>query len=77
MGTDLNQGLSTAVGVRVERRSIFDMPRPTLVDLFGLSPAEVRLCRHLVAGLTIDDCGEQLFAGAGRHRGGCPFWPNP
>lgn len=58
---EFNQGLRVGVGVRIERRNIFDVPcASALGDLFSLSQAEARLCHHLVAGLTIDDCSRVL-----------------
>ncbi|AOY98866.1 hypothetical protein BKK81_05980 [Cupriavidus sp. USMAHM13] len=58
---DLNQGLSDCVGMRVERRNIFDVPNAEmLAELFALTPAEARLCHHLAAGLTVDDCSKVL-----------------
>lgn len=56
-----NLGLQGCVGIRIERRDVFDMPDASVFgELFGLSPAEIRLCRHLVSGLTVNDCSEVL-----------------
>lgn len=60
----MNHGLRSAVGVRIERRSIFDVPTETaLRHHFSLTQAEARLFHHLVAGLTIGECSEVLSLG--------------
>ncbi|MFJ2993516.1 helix-turn-helix transcriptional regulator [Pandoraea sp. NPDC087047] len=61
LGTHMNHGLRAAVGVRIERRSIFNVPGETaLRQHFALTQAEARLFHHLVAGLTIGECSEVL-----------------
>ncbi|VVE17755.1 MULTISPECIES: helix-turn-helix transcriptional regulator [Pandoraea] len=61
----LNLGLGVSVGVRIERRDIFDLPDiAAFAELFRLSAAEARLCHYLVAGLTIDDCAEVVGVSA-------------
>ncbi len=60
----MNHGLRTAVGVRIERRSIFNVPSEVaLRHHFALTQAEARLFHHLVAGLTIGECSEVLGLG--------------
>ncbi|VVE87306.1 helix-turn-helix transcriptional regulator [Pandoraea bronchicola] len=64
LGNQMNHGLRAAVGVRIERRSIFNVPSETaLRQHFSLTQAEARLFHHLVAGLTIGECSEVLGLG--------------
>lgn len=64
LGRQMNHGLRAAVGVRIERRSIFNVPSETaLRQHFSLTQAEARLFHHLVAGLTIGECSEVLGLG--------------
>ncbi|AJP57890.1 hypothetical protein UC34_14725 [Pandoraea vervacti] len=64
LGKPMNHGLRAAVGVRIERRSIFNVPGETaLREHFALTQAEARLFHHLVAGLTIGECSEVLNLG--------------
>ncbi|AJF00260.1 helix-turn-helix transcriptional regulator [Pandoraea apista] len=64
LGSQMNHGLRAAVGVRIERRSIFNIPGETaLRQHFSLTQAEARLFHHLVAGLTIGECSEVLGLG--------------
>lgn len=52
-----NLGLSQAIGVRIERRDIFEVPTAQFLgELFALSPSEAALCHHLVAGNAIREC---------------------
>lgn len=57
----LSLGRETAVGIRIERRDISQVPGENVLrELFGLTPAEAKLCHLLVAGLTIHDCAQTL-----------------
>ncbi|AHB08367.1 MULTISPECIES: helix-turn-helix transcriptional regulator [Pandoraea] len=61
VGHEMNHGLRSAVGIRIERRSIFNVPtEAALRHHFALTQAEARLFHHLVAGLTIGECSEVL-----------------
>ncbi|RWA51027.1 hypothetical protein AU476_26300 [Cupriavidus sp. UYMSc13B] len=61
IAADLNFGLATAIGIRIERRDIFHVPSAVaLQELFSLSVAEGALCHYLVAGLSISDCADVL-----------------
>ncbi|QHE92905.1 hypothetical protein PI93_013470 [Pandoraea fibrosis] len=64
LSSPMNHGLRAAIGVRIERRSIFNVPTETaLRQHFSLTQAEARLFHHLVAGLTIGECSEVLGLG--------------
>jgi DNA-binding CsgD family transcriptional regulator len=64
LSAQMNHGLRAALGVRIERRSIFNVPSETaLRHHFSLTQAEARLFHHLVAGLTIGECSEVLGLG--------------
>ncbi|AKM30475.1 hypothetical protein AB870_10725 [Pandoraea faecigallinarum] len=64
-GAGLSLGLGMSIGVRIERRDIFNLPDvAAFAELFRLSAAEARLCHYLVAGLTIDDCAEVVGVSA-------------
>ncbi|ANI21744.1 hypothetical protein AB870_25970 [Pandoraea faecigallinarum] len=64
LSAPMNHGLRAAVGVRIERRSVFNVPgEAALREHFALTPAEARLFHHLVAGLTIGECSEVLNLG--------------
>ncbi|ALS61289.1 helix-turn-helix transcriptional regulator [Pandoraea norimbergensis] len=64
LGNNMNHGLRSAVGIRVERRSIFNVPtEAALREHFALTRAEARLFHHLVAGLTIGECSDVLQLG--------------
>ncbi|AJC22658.1 helix-turn-helix transcriptional regulator [Pandoraea pulmonicola] len=64
LGNHMNWGLRSALGVRIDRRSVFNVPSETaLRQHFDLTQAEARLFHHLVAGLTIGECSEVLSLG--------------
>ncbi|MCV6901143.1 MAG: helix-turn-helix transcriptional regulator [Achromobacter xylosoxidans] len=57
VGPALSLGIQGAVGVRIDRRDLFEVPSAeALRDLLALTPAEAALCHHLVAGHSLAEC---------------------